>query len=84
MLRPQGNSFHFGNGEYVKVRVRRKIDFYFINLDLEIKSEESVKPLLDELKDKVFVTHPGGFEELKSLGWITFWGAASACISTQW
>ncbi len=33
---------------------------------------------------EMIAINPGGFEELKSLGWITFWGAASACISTQW
>jgi hypothetical protein len=64
MLRPHGFSDEVMSDEYVRVRVRKKIDFYFINLDLELKSTESVQPLMKELADKVFSTHPGGFEEL--------------------
>ena len=29
----------------------------------------------------MMATDPGGFDDFKSLGWITFWGAASACIT---
>ena len=63
MLRPHGFALE-ENSDYVKVRVRKKVDFYFINLDLELKSNESVQPLMKELEDKVSLTHPGGFDEL--------------------
>lgn len=36
--------------EYIKVRVRRKEDFHFINVDLELESSEDLKPLIKELE----------------------------------
>ncbi|MGI8668415.1 MAG: hypothetical protein ACR2J3_01055 [Aridibacter sp.] len=35
---------------YEKVRVRRKEDFHFINVDLELKSSDDIKPLIKELE----------------------------------
>ncbi len=66
MLRPHGFPEEVKKDGYVKVRVKEKIDFYFINLDLELASIESVRPLLEELEleNKVLTTHPGGFEKL--------------------
>ncbi len=34
---------------------RRKEDFHFINIDLEIKSLKNLQPIIEELGDKVFV-----------------------------
>lgn len=48
---------------YVKVRVRRKEDFQFLNVDLEIESGEDLQPLLDELGKRVMVLYHQGFSD---------------------
>ncbi len=52
------------DSDYVKVRVRKKVDFYFINLDLELESTESVQSLITELENEVFLGYCGDFDEL--------------------
>ena len=66
MLRNHG----FANEDdknFVKIRIRKKIDFYFINLDLELESTESVQPLITELENEVFSGYCGGFDNLGCL-----------------
>lgn len=60
----------FGNEDsenYVKVRIRRKEDFHFINVDLELESSESVQPLVIELGEKVFPLYCSEINEMANL-----------------
>ena len=66
MLRQHEHGMKDDNN-YVKVRLRKLIDFYFINLDLELESKESVQPLIKELENVVFSGYCGGFDELGCL-----------------
>ncbi len=53
-----GHEFANENSEdYVKVRVRRKEDFHFINVDLELESSESVQFLLNELSQNTYALY---------------------------
>ncbi len=44
----------------MRVQVKGLRDFHFLNVDLEIASSRSIKPLLDELGESVFAFFPGG------------------------
>jgi hypothetical protein len=54
MLIPHGFPNETAGSDFVRVRVRKKIDFHFVNVDLEIESTESLQPLLQELGNEVF------------------------------
>lgn len=49
--------FNTGISKDRKIRNRRKEDFHFINIDLELKSLEDLQPLVDELDESVFVLY---------------------------
>lgn len=53
--------------EYVKVRVRRKEDFHFINVDLELESNESVQPLVEELSENTYSLYCSDIDEMANL-----------------
>jgi hypothetical protein len=64
MLTPMG----LGNEDskdYVRVRTRRKEDFHFINVDLELASSEDLTPLITELQanDRMWAGNLHLFEE---------------------
>ena len=49
--------FNTGIGKDKKVKNRRKEDFHFVNIDLELKSSDDLQPLVDELDESVFVLY---------------------------
>ncbi len=49
--------FNTGISKDRKIRNRRKEDFHFINIDLELTSSDDLQPLADELGESVFVLH---------------------------
>ena len=53
--------------DYIKVRVRRKEDFHFINVDLSLESSESVQSLVVELGEKVFPLYCSEIDEMANL-----------------
>jgi len=55
------------SGDYVKVRVRRKEDFHFINIDLELESSESVQPLVKELDEQTCALYCSDIDEMANL-----------------
>jgi hypothetical protein len=54
MLRPHQTADEIEGSDYIKVRTRKKIDFHFVNIDLELESDESLETLIEELGDGVF------------------------------
>ena len=65
MLRPLELPDEIEGGNYVRIRVRKKIDFHLANIDLELESNESVEPLVKELNKEVMTLNR--FDE-KSIG----------------
>lgn len=64
------NKHGFANEEsddYVKVRTRRKEDFHFINVDLELASSESVQPLVTELGENISSYYCSNIDEIANL-----------------
>lgn len=53
--------------DYEKVRIRRKEDFHFVNVDLELESSESVQPLVIELGEKVCALYCSEIDEMANL-----------------
>ena len=53
--------------DYVKVRVRRKEDFHFVNIDLELESAESVQPLVNELSENTYALYCSDIDEMANL-----------------
>ncbi len=53
--------------DYIKVRTRRKEDFHFINIDLELESSESVQPLIIELGENILSLYCGDIDEIANL-----------------
>jgi hypothetical protein len=53
--------------DYIKVRVRRKEDFHFVNVDLELESTESVQPLVKELEKVTFALYCSDIDEMANL-----------------
>ncbi|HEY8560719.1 MAG TPA: hypothetical protein VIL74_10120 [Pyrinomonadaceae bacterium] len=49
MLTPLGLAYE-DSKEYIRVRTRRKEDFHFINIDLELESADDLTPLITELE----------------------------------
>ena len=60
MLKPFGDEFEKETQGNVRVRVKGLRDFHFVNVDLEVASARSIKPLLDEIGESVFAFFPGG------------------------
>ena len=52
---------------YVKLRVRRKEDFSFINVDLELESSESVQFLVNELSENTCALYCSDIDEMANL-----------------
>lgn len=46
-----------GSEEFIKVRVRRKTNFRFFDVSLELESTESLQPLVKELDDNSFSSY---------------------------
>ena len=55
------------SSDYVKVRVRGKVDFHFINVDLELESSESVQPLVAELGENILALYCSEIDEMANL-----------------
>ncbi len=49
--------FNTGISKDKKIRNRRKEDFHFINIDLELASLDDLQPLVDELSESIFVLY---------------------------
>jgi len=49
--------FNTGISKDKKIRNRRKEDFHFINIDLELASFDDLQPLIDELGESVLVLY---------------------------
>ncbi len=49
--------FNTGISKDRKIRNRRKEDFHFVNIDLELKSLKDLQPLVAELGESVFVLY---------------------------
>jgi hypothetical protein len=63
-----GHGFANENSEdYIKVRVRRKEDFHFINVDLELESSESVQFLVNELSENTYALYCSDIDEMANL-----------------
>jgi hypothetical protein len=45
---------------YVKFRLRIKVDSHLANVDLELESSDSIQPLISELGDNILPFYPGG------------------------
>ncbi len=67
MLRPLGRPDEIIGSTYVRIRVRKKVDVHLINVDLELESTESVKPLIDELGESVFSLYRSDSGEIGNL-----------------
>jgi len=66
MLREHGFANEDADG-YVKVRTRRKEDFHFINVDLELASSENVQPLVKELGENISAYYCSDIDEIANL-----------------
>jgi hypothetical protein len=67
MLRPLRRPDEIEGSTYIRVRVRKKVDFHLMNVDLEFESKESVQPLIKELGDKVYTLYCSDTEEMGNL-----------------
>ncbi len=66
MLSGHGQA-HEESKDYVKIRVRRKIDFHFINVDLELEASENIQPLVHELSENTVSLYCGDIDEMANL-----------------
>lgn len=66
MLYPFGSDDEFFPG-YRKVRVRRKEDFIFANVDLELEGPVDLQPLLDELQEHVGALYHQGYDNQRDM-----------------